>query len=104
MEDKLSALSRYTVIVADTGDIAQIKASGAQDCTTNPQVLILKAASKPDYAALMDDAVAYAMAHEMSDEGRVEFGAGQAGGQSWLGVGQDCPRLRLDGSGCAPVL
>ncbi len=72
MADKLSALSRYTVIVADTGDIAQIKAVGAQDCTTNPS-LILKAASKPEYMALMDDAVAYAAAHERTPEARVEL-------------------------------
>ena len=72
MEDKLSALSRYTVIVADTGDIAQIKATGAQDCTTNPS-LILKAASKPEYVALIDEAVAYAVAHERTLETRVEL-------------------------------
>jgi transaldolase len=72
MEDKLSALSRYTVIVADTGDIAQIKAAGAQDCTTNPS-LILKAASKPEYAVLMDDAVAYAAAREQTPNARVEL-------------------------------
>ena len=72
MEDKLSALSRYTVIVADTGEIAQIKATGAQDCTTNPS-LILKAASKPEYALLMDEAVAYAVQHEKAAEARVEL-------------------------------
>ena len=72
MEDKLSALSRYTVIVADTGDIAQIKATGAQDCTTNPS-LILKAASKPEYARLMDEAVAYAAGHETAPDARVEL-------------------------------
>ncbi len=70
MADKLTELARHTVIVADTGDIAQIKAVGAQDCTTNPS-LILKAASKPEYAALMDDAVAYANARETEPTARL---------------------------------
>lgn len=72
MEDKLTELARHTVIVADSGDIAQIKAVRAEDCTTNPS-LILKAASKPDYDALMDDAVAYAVAHESGQEKRLEL-------------------------------
>ncbi len=72
MADKLSELARHTIIVADTGDIAQIKALGAQDCTTNPS-LILKAASKPEYAALMDDAVAYAAAREEKPAARLDL-------------------------------
>jgi transaldolase len=72
MADKLAGLARHTVIVADTGDIAQIKAVRAQDCTTNPS-LILKAASKPEYGALMDDAVAYAVAHERDSAARLEL-------------------------------
>ncbi len=72
MADKLTELARHTVIVADTGDIAQIKAAGAQDCTTNPS-LILKAASKPEYAALMDDAVAYASTREKEPAARLDL-------------------------------
>ena len=72
MADKLSELARHTIIVADTGDIAQIKALGAQDCTTNPS-LILKAASKPEYAALMDDAVGYASAHERTPRAQLDL-------------------------------
>ncbi len=72
MADKLTELARHTVVVADSGDIAQIKALGAQDCTTNPS-LILKAASKPEYAALMDDAVRYATVHEARPEARIDL-------------------------------
>ncbi len=72
MADKLSELARHTIIVADTGDIAQIKALGAQDCTTNPS-LILKAASKPEYAALMDDAVGYASTHERTPRAQLDL-------------------------------
>jgi transaldolase len=53
---KLDALRRHTVIVADSGDIDAIRALGAQDCTTNP-TLILKAARMPAYAQLVDQAI-----------------------------------------------
>jgi transaldolase len=72
MDDKLAGLARHTIIVADTGDIAQIKAVRAEDCTTNPS-LILKAASKPEYAALMQDAVDYAVAREHDAGARLEL-------------------------------
>jgi transaldolase len=72
MADKLSGLARYTIIVADTGDIAEIKAVGAQDCTTNPS-LILKAASKPEYVELVDDAVDYAVGHAQAPVARIEL-------------------------------
>jgi transaldolase len=72
MDDKLAGLARHTIIVADTGDIAQIKAVRAEDCTTNPS-LILKAASKPEYAALMQDAVDYAVARERNADARLEL-------------------------------
>ncbi len=72
MADKLSELARHTVIVADTGDIERIKATGAEDCTTNPS-LILKAASNPDYVALVDEAVRHALAHESGEDARIEL-------------------------------
>lgn len=72
MTSKLADLSRHSVIVADSGDIASIKAFGAQDSTTNPS-LILKAASMSDYASLVEDAVAYAATKEMDAEQRVDL-------------------------------
>lgn len=72
MADLLSQLSRQTVIVADTGDIERIRAVGAEDCTTNPS-LILKAASNPDYRALVDDAIAFAREREDEPAARVEL-------------------------------
>lgn len=56
MEDKLSQLRRYSVIVADSGDIDTIRAFAPQDCTTNPS-LILKAAKIPAYKPLVEDAI-----------------------------------------------
>ncbi|MGL4601341.1 MAG: transaldolase [Plesiomonas sp.] len=61
MADKLSALRKLTTVVADTGDIEAIKRYQPEDATTNPS-LILNAAQIPDYAPLIDDAIAYAKA------------------------------------------
>ena len=61
MPSKLDQLKSMTTVVADTGDIASIKAFQPTDCTTNP-TLILKAAQMPAYAALVDEAVTWAKA------------------------------------------
>lgn len=53
---KLSQLKDMTLVVADTGDIQQIKAYQPQDATTNPS-LLLKAVSMPEYQNLFDNAV-----------------------------------------------
>src|SRR5678816_12699 len=55
----LESLKRFTVVVADTGDIDAIKRYKPQDATTNPS-LIYQAAQKPEYAALLDDAIEFA--------------------------------------------
>ena len=55
--NQLETLKQYTTVVADTGDFKQIAAFTPQDATTNPS-LILKAVQKPEYAHLLQDAVA----------------------------------------------
>lgn len=55
--NQLDALKQFTTVVADTGDFNQIAAYAPQDATTNPS-LILKAVQKPEYAHLLQDAVA----------------------------------------------
>lgn len=72
MTNKLTGLGRYTVIVADSGEIETLRSLGAQDCTTNPS-LILKAASRPEYATLIKDAVKWASANEKHLGRRVEL-------------------------------
>jgi transaldolase len=52
----LDSLKKYTVVVADTGDIEAIARTKPQDATTNPS-LILNAAQKPQYRSLLDQAV-----------------------------------------------
>jgi transaldolase len=54
---QLDQLKQHTVVVADTGDFEAMKAYKHQDATTNPS-LILQAASKPEYKAIFDQAVA----------------------------------------------
>ncbi|MDG2960756.1 transaldolase [Bisgaard Taxon 10/6] len=61
MTTQLDALKQMTVVVADTGDIEAMKIYQPQDATTNPS-LILSASALPQYAPLIDDAVAYAKA------------------------------------------
>ena len=54
---QLEQLKKITVVVADTGDFESMKQYKPQDATTNPS-LILAAASKPEYAYLVDKAFA----------------------------------------------
>ncbi len=54
---QLDQLKQHTVVVADTGDFEAMKAYKPQDATTNPS-LVLQAASKPEYKAIFDKAVA----------------------------------------------
>jgi len=61
-EDQYTQLARYSVIVADTGDIDAIKKYKPTDATTNPS-LLLDAASKEGYQSLIKDAVEYGKKH-----------------------------------------
>ena len=61
MTTQLDSLRKMTVVVADTGDIDAIKKYQPQDATTNPS-LILSASALPQYAPLIDEAIAYAKA------------------------------------------
>ena len=51
----LDQLKKVTKVVADTGDFQSIKAYAPVDSTTNPS-LILKAATQPEYRALVESA------------------------------------------------
>ncbi len=67
MSNQLASLREITTVVADTGDIEAIKKYEPVDATTNPS-LLLKAASLPQYNALIDDAVAWAKLQSKSDQ------------------------------------
>ncbi len=53
---QLDQLKKLTKVVADTGDFESMREFKPQDATTNPS-LILAAATKPQYAHLLDQAV-----------------------------------------------
>jgi transaldolase len=55
----LDSLKKYSVVVADTGDIQAIARAKPQDATTNPS-LLLNAAQRPEYKKLVIEALDYA--------------------------------------------
>ncbi|EPS39673.1 hypothetical protein H072_6506 [Dactylellina haptotyla CBS 200.50] len=67
--DQLKATG--TVVVSDSGDFGSIAKYKPQDATTNPS-LILAAAKKPEYAALIDTAVEYGKANGSTIDEQVE--------------------------------
>ena len=71
---QLDQLKQFTTVVADTGDFGQIHKYKPQDATTNPS-LLFKAAQMEQYAALVDDAVAYGkdLAAELSETERLGY-------------------------------
>lgn len=58
---QLEQLRKLTKVVADTGDMSAMKTFKPEDATTNPS-LLLKAASIPEYAPYIDEAVQWAKA------------------------------------------
>lgn len=72
----LTELKKYTIVVADTGDIEAIAKHKPQDATTNPS-LLLKAAQQEQYSHLVDDALSKAGngdAEQFMDRLAVNFG------------------------------
>ena len=57
MNDLLSQLKQFSVIVADTGDYDSIRKYQPRDTTTNPS-LLLKAAQMPEYGQLVEKTLA----------------------------------------------
>lgn len=74
--DKLTQLRTMTSVVADTGDVAAIKALAPVDATTNPS-LILKASGDPQYQALIADAVHFAKGKANAADEQVTWAARQ---------------------------
>jgi transaldolase len=74
MASLLDQLKGMTTIVADTGDVEAIKNLKPVDATTNPS-LLLKASTLPQYAPLIDDAIAYAKKQGGSKEQQIENAA-----------------------------
>jgi transaldolase len=69
-QNQLDQLKKMTIVVADTGDFESLKAFSPQDSTTNPS-LILAASQKPQYKALIDDAIAYGKGMGSNEMGHI---------------------------------
>lgn len=74
MANLLDQLKSMTTIVADTGDVEAIKTVKPVDATTNPS-LVLKASQLPQYAPLIETAIAYAKAQGGSKEAQIDNAA-----------------------------
>jgi len=74
MASLIEQLKTMTTIVADTGDVEAIKAVKPYDATTNPS-LVLKASLLPQYAPLIEAAIAYAKAQGGSKEQQIDNAA-----------------------------
>ena len=57
----LDQLKKHTIVVADTSDFQSMREYEPRDATTNPS-LVLKAASKEEYAYLVEEVVSEAKA------------------------------------------
>ena len=75
MTTQLDALKKYSVIVADTGDIDAIARWKPQDATTNPS-LLLAAAQDPRYRPVVEAALAKAGADPQAVIDRLFVGFG----------------------------
>jgi len=62
MADKLTSLREVTTVVADTGNISEIRLYRPQDATTNPSI-ILGAVRLPEYKDLIKKSVSYGLAY-----------------------------------------
>ncbi|KAJ1992400.1 sedoheptulose-7-phosphate:D-glyceraldehyde-3- phosphate transaldolase [Dimargaris cristalligena] len=72
MSTFLDQLKQYTTVVADTGDFETIAQYKPTDATTNPS-LILAAIQKPQYAKLVEEAVAYGKAKGKTTEDQLSW-------------------------------
>ncbi len=70
--NRLQQLQTMTTIVADTGEIDEIKKYRPTDATTNPS-LILKAAGKPEYKNLIDEAIEWGKNQGKSLHEKIDF-------------------------------
>jgi len=69
---KLDELKKLTTIVADTGEIKEIKQYKPTDATTNPS-LIQAAAAMPEYLPLIEEAIEYGKSKGRSKEEQLDL-------------------------------
>jgi transaldolase len=69
---KLDELKKHTIIVADTGEINEIKQYKPTDATTNPS-LIQAASVLPEYAHLVKEAIDYGLTHASTKASQLDL-------------------------------
>lgn len=69
---KLDELKKHTIIVADTGEINEIKKYKPTDATTNPS-LIVAASSMPEYRHLIDEAIEYGKSRGLHEKEQLDL-------------------------------
>jgi transaldolase len=72
MSNQLAQLKKFTTIVADTGEIEEIKKYKPTDATTNPS-LILAASKMPDYLHLVEEGVQHGKKHGRTNKEIIEL-------------------------------
>lgn len=70
--NKFDQLKKMTTIVADSGEIEEIKKFHPTDSTTNPS-LIFSAAGKPEYQYLIKDAITFAKGKAKGSQDLIEL-------------------------------
>src|SRR5947208_15158903 len=69
--NQLEQLKKFTKVVADTADFESIKDFKPHDATTNPS-LVYAATQKPEYAHLVEEAVAHRKKSGLSGHEQIE--------------------------------
>ncbi|AAD18236.1 transaldolase [Chlamydia pneumoniae TW-183] len=72
MSNQFDQLKKLSTIVCDSGDPELVKASGSQDATTNPS-LILKVAQEPKFQELLNEAVVWGIRQNGDDLQTLSF-------------------------------
>lgn len=72
----LESLANHSTVVADTGDFESIRHYAATDATTNPS-LVLAAMENPQYAGLLDEAIAMSAGSGASEQERIALAVDQ---------------------------
>lgn len=72
MSSSLDQLKKLSIVVADTADFGLLAQYKPQDATTNPS-LVLAGTKLPQYASLIDDAIAYGLKKSTDPEAQLEW-------------------------------
>ncbi len=70
--NQLDQLKKFTTVVADTGDFAQLRQYSPTDSTTNPS-LIYAASQEAQYEHLLKDAIHFGKTHGKTDSEHLAF-------------------------------